>query len=259
MVVFKILRSCGVESHYDFFEVRLREGMTVLEGLFQIQDEQDGSLAFRYSCRGAVCGSCAMRINKVVRLACRTQINTVLGEKVVDIESRGVLGKPVVFSAGDTILIEPLPNLPVVRDLIVDMSRFYEHYRSIKPYFTPAENLSTTGAGEYVMSPEEEQRIDGYVNCILCAACHGVCPVVARDGDYLGPAALAKTWRFYDDSRCGDKKQRLEQVNSEHGIWGCDLVYRCVKVCPKKVPPTLAITGLRRQAIKTGIKKIIKK
>jgi succinate dehydrogenase / fumarate reductase iron-sulfur subunit len=259
MVTFKILRCDGGARRYDVFEVRVRGGMSVLEGLFQIQDEQDGSLAFRYSCRGAVCGSCAMSINRVVRLACRTQISQILGERVVDLQGGGVFGKPVVYHQRDTILIEPLPNLPVVKDLIVDMKRFYEHCHSVRPYFTPESGISTTGAGEYLMLPEEEGKIKDYVNCILCAACYGVCPVVARDEAYLGPAALAKAWRFYADSRCGDKLERLERVNSEQGIWGCDVVYRCVKVCPKKLSPTLAITSFRREALKTNIKKIIKK
>src|SRR3990172_7659753 len=131
---FRIKRSDGEGSHFDVFDVKVKPYMSVLEALFQIQDEQDSSLSFRYSCRGAVCGSCAMLINKKQRLACRTQVSEVLGERVLTISPYGPVAKPEV-KMGEDILIEPLPNMPVIKDLIVDMKPFFKHYEALEPGF----------------------------------------------------------------------------------------------------------------------------
>jgi succinate dehydrogenase / fumarate reductase iron-sulfur subunit len=240
----KVFRYQEGKTRYDVFDIDEKKGMTVLEALFQIQDEQDGTLAFRYSCRGAVCGSCGMLINKVPRLACRTQLRDVKGELTVDLEAWGPLTKPVLRKR-DEILVEPLPNLPVIRDLIVDMEPFFKLYREIEPWLVgeePPEN-------EWPMEPEKALKIETYSNCILCAVCHGACPVVKRDRYYLGPAVLAKAWRFYDDPRDVRDGGLLEKVDSQQGVWGCDTVYKCSEVCPKGVPPTQGITALRRRLL----------
>jgi succinate dehydrogenase / fumarate reductase iron-sulfur subunit len=131
---FKIRRFDGESSWYDIFEVKVRPRMSVLDGLFQIQDELDGSLAFRYSCRGGVCGSSAMLINKKHRLACRTQVAEIENEHVISPAAYGPVVIPLV-KTGDHILVEPLPNLPVIRDLIVDLKPFFKHYEYIQPWF----------------------------------------------------------------------------------------------------------------------------
>ncbi len=242
---FKIKRSEGVR--FDIFDVTVRPRMSVLEALFQIQDEQDSTLAFRYSCRGAVCGSCAMLINKKQRLACRTQVSEISGERVISPAAYGPVAIPLI-KTGDDILIEPLPNLPVIKDLIVDWEPFFKHYREMKPWFTGR------GEGEVLMAEADLKKVEKYAACILCCICYGACPVASRNKDYPGPAALAKAWRFYADTRNSDTGEIRKRVDFRDGVWACDEVYRCVEVCPKNVPPTNAITGFMRSIIRNKFK-----
>lgn len=250
----KVRRQEGENEWYDIFRVEETPGMSVLEALFHVQERLDGGLCFRYSCRGAVCGSCAMLINKVPRLACRTQVSAAGNEITVDAVKWGPLARPTGKMARDEILIEPLPNLKVLRDLVVDMEHFYELLDYIKPWISPGKEVTEGGN---LMNPEVEQKIEVYTNCILCATCHGVCPVAARDETYLGPAALAKAWRFHLDPRENEqeKNARLEAVDSQSGVWGCDVVFKCTAVCPKKVTPTRAILDQRKEIPKNRIKK----
>ena len=251
---FKIKRFDGVRSWFDAFEVKVKPHMSVLDGLFQIQDEQDSSLAFRYSCRGGVCGSSAMLINRKHRLACRTQVSEIAGEQVISPFPLGPFAVPRI-KAGDYVLIEPLPNLPVIRDLIVDLEPFFDHYEYIRPWF---EGKSSNPMREAFMSQADIRKVDRYAACILCSLCYGACPVASRDKDFLGPAALAKAWRFYADTRNRNTEEILKRVGLKRGIWACDEVYRCVEVCPKQVPPTNAITGFMRKAIMHKLKTILR-
>jgi len=202
--------------------------MTVLEALFKIQEDLDPTLAFRYSCRGAVCGSCGMVINGHPNLACRVQLSQL---------------------PSTDVLLEPLPNLPLVKDLLVDMEPFWEAYRFIEPWLMPGPREAQ---GEHRVTEKNHGQVARFVNCILCACCYGSCPAVGRDETYLGPAALAKLFRFIRDSRDRrDWNQALGRVNGPHGVWGCDTVFRCVEACPKEVRPTDGITGLRRRLLWT--------
>ncbi|HLB72052.1 MAG TPA: succinate dehydrogenase/fumarate reductase iron-sulfur subunit [Candidatus Methanoperedens sp.] len=250
---FRIKRSDGEGSHFDVFDVKVKPYMSVLEALFQIQDEQDSSLSFRYSCRGAVCGSCAMLINKKQRLACRTQVSEIAGETVLSPGAFGAFARPLI-KTGEDILVEPLPNLPVIKDLIVDWEPFFEHYRKIKPWLNDDEHSEK----EKLMTQSDVRKVDSFAACILCCICYGACPVAARDKDFLGPAALAKAWRFYADTRNKNAEEILSRVDTVNGVWKCDEVYRCVEVCPKKVPPTNAITGFMRRIIMHRIKMIFR-
>ena len=209
----------------DTFHVEPRKGMNLLEALLGIQDEQDGTLSLRYSCRGAVCGSCAMRVNGEVVLACRTHVEV-------------LTKKPA--------LIEPLPYFPVIRDLIVDMSAFFEHYEKIEPYL---HGKPVTPHEEYRMDEEKRKEIDPYINCILCGICLGVCPAFKRGSAFLGPAMLAKAFRFLIDPRDRRNGEILRIADSHEGVWGCNTVFQCVKVCPKEVPPTHAIVKMRRKIL----------
>ncbi|HEY9204851.1 MAG TPA: succinate dehydrogenase/fumarate reductase iron-sulfur subunit [Candidatus Methanoperedens sp.] len=243
---FKIKRTDGGKSRFDIFEVRAKPYMSVLEALFQIQDEQDSALAFRYSCRGAVCGSCAMLINKKQRLACRTQVSEIAGERVFAPAAFGPFVRPMI-KTGDDILIEPLPNLPVIKDLIVDWEPFFKHYRAMQPWFR---GNNPEPEHETLMSMADLEKVEKYAACIQCCICYGSCPVASRNKDFFGPAALAKAWRFYADTRNSDTLAILKRIDAKNGVWACDEVYRCVEVCPKKVPPTNAITGFMRNIIK---------
>lgn len=227
---FKILRydSSVPEKRpeFQFYRIRVIPGLTVLTVLNRIRDEIDGTLAFRASCRSAVCGSCAMVVNGKIDLACRTQ--------VASFDTR-------------EIILEPLPNLEIIKDLVVDMTPFWNMYEKIRPYLV---RNSTDPEKEIHQSEEDRKRIDQFVNCILCACCYGACPVLSRDPDYAGPAALAKLERFISDSRDERPLKELEAVNNDKGIWGCDTILRCIDACPKDVRPTDSIVSLRKKLIK---------
>ena len=199
--------------------------MTVLAALLWIQDNLDGTIAFRYSCRGAVCGSCAMVINGTIDLACRVHLSDLPPE----------------------ITLEPLPNMPILKDLVVDMTRFWEGWAKVKPYLVRSEEPSE---GETRQSPEERDRIEQFINCILCAACYAACPVKRGNADYVGPAALAALDRFVEDTRDQRGLDALKTVDDGDGLWGCRTAFRCNDVCPKEVRPADGIADLRTKALK---------
>jgi succinate dehydrogenase / fumarate reductase iron-sulfur subunit len=167
-----------------------------------------------------------MRVNGKDVLACRTHVEDLL-EK--------------------TALIEPLHLFPVIRDLIVDMSTFFSHYRKIEPHL---QGKPVSSQGEYLMEEENRKEIDVYVNCILCGICFGTCPAFEKDSEFLGPAMLAKAYRFLVDPRDRRNEEILEAVNHPQGVWGCKTVFNCVKVCPKQVPPTHAIVKMRGRTLR---------
>lgn len=230
--VFRYSGEPGDSARFDTFALDVPAGTTVLNALFEIQQAHDPSLAFPFSCRGAVCGSCGMTIDGRCALACRTQLWSLPGDEVV---------------------IEPLPNLDVVRDLIVDLRPFWENYRSVRPWLHEQIQRAESEAlpeRENLQKPRHMQRIEQYTNCILCACCYGACPVLKRQPEYLGPAAMAKLERFVGDTRDRRSLEVLDEVDSEGGgVWGCDTVFRCIDACPKDVRPTDGIAALRRRLI----------
>lgn len=225
---FKVFRcdpETGGEPRFDTFTIEAEPNASVLGCLQEIQDRCDPSLAFRYSCRGAVCGSCGMCVNGRIVLACRTLLQD-LGE--------------------GPVTVEPLPNFTVLKDLVVDLDPFWKAYRAVEPWLQPE---GEEPQKERLVTERQVAAIDEYVNCILCACCYGACPVPSRDPEYLGPAALAKLWRFVGDVRDAREREVVERVEDEHGVWGCDTVFRCVDVCPKGVRPTDGIAALRRHLV----------
>jgi succinate dehydrogenase / fumarate reductase iron-sulfur subunit len=228
--------------YYQTYTLDVPEGLTVLEALLRIQAEQDGGLAFRYACRGAVCGSCAMMINGREELACRTQVHGLAEEEHV--VYRGAEREKSEGDAADTqtITIEPLRSLRVVKDLVVDMAPFFDKFVAVEPWLRPEEPHPER---ERLVAPQQWAEAEPYTNCILCACCYSVCPVQVEDPAYLGPAALAQYYRFLADVRDKADEKRLELVGGEHGVGGCDFVWNCVKICPKGVPPTKGIAKTR--------------
>jgi len=231
--VFRCDASKKREPRFDTFTVPVREGMTVQQALIAIQENEAPSLAFRYSCRGAVCGSCGVVINGKPDLACRVQVSRFDGEDIV---------------------IEPLPNLEIIKDLYVDMAPFWEKYEAVRPWLIARQNNSEK---EQPQSMRERVIYDSGVNCVLCACCYGACPVLARDGRYLGPAALAKLFRFLGDSRDARGLSDLEPVNAETGLWGCDTILSCIDACPKDVRPTDGIAAARRRIVGMKVKSLL--
>jgi succinate dehydrogenase / fumarate reductase iron-sulfur subunit len=231
---FKVLRYDAQKPEekaaFASYRVRVIPGLTVLTVLMRIRDELDGTLAFRSSCRAATCGSCAMVINGRLDLACRTQVTACNSE---------------------TIILEPLPNFEIIRDLVVDLTPFWTMYEQVKPYLM---RRTPDPEKEIRQSEDDRKRIDQFVNCILCACCYGACEVLRWEPDYVGPAALAKLQRFMLDSRDERPDRFLESVNNDRGLWGCDTLLRCIDACPKEVRPTDAIVGLRKRLVKYRLK-----
>lgn len=205
--------------------------MTVLDGLFQVLEKNDRLLTFRYSCRSAVCGSCAMIINGRPRLACNTQISTL----------------------GSMVTVGPIPHLPVVRDLVVDLHPFYQKRDSLKPYFEAREPYPEK---EFIQTPKDRAAIDSAIDCIECGACFSSCPLTWTDPKYPGPAAFLKAYRFIADTRDTARVQRLQAVGCEDGLWRCHTVFNCADACPKAINPTYFIQQLKRKAtrISVGVK-----
>jgi succinate dehydrogenase / fumarate reductase iron-sulfur subunit len=230
---------------YDRFDVPIQKGMDVLDALFYIQDHLDSTLAFRYACRGAVCGSCGMTINKVPMLACKTQISLVNDiKKPIEkfIRSKNIefiYGEIPNWDEKNEMLIEPAPNMRVIKDLVVDLDKFWEHFREIGPYFTKEWNYKQP---ESKQTPKEMERIERYVYCILCGLCWA-CPINNKNPNYLGPAQLAKASRFVYDSRIPKEKQQaiISRVMKEDGVPSCERYFICNQVCPKNVMPGTAI------------------
>ena len=212
------------EPHYDYFAVPTKPGMTVLDALFYVLEKQDRLLAFRYSCRSAVCGSCATFINGKQRLACNTQLST-LGSREV--------------------IVGPLPHLPVVRDLVVDLHPFFEKIDMIKPYFEGKEPYPET---EFLQSPNQRKAIEIAIDCIDCAACYSSCPMTWTNASYPGPAAFVKAARFIADTRDATQRERLKLVGCENGLWRCHTVFNCAEACPKSINPTHFVQYLKRRA-----------
>jgi succinate dehydrogenase / fumarate reductase iron-sulfur subunit len=222
--VFRYDASGSTPPRIQTYELEINRQTSVLEALLRIQDEQDPSLSFRFSCRGAVCGSCGMSINGRLNLACRVQLH--------------LLAKPHV-------VLEPLPGLDVVKDLVVDMDPFWAKYERVQPWL----HAEIAAAGGSRMTERERERIDQYVNCILCGLCYAACPATKSDERFTGPAALAKLYRFLADSRERRDGTTLEQEDSQAGLWGCHTIMKCCEACPKEVRPTDGIRGLRRKLL----------
>lgn len=232
---FKILRYDPMREeppHFQAYTHVPKPRDSVLEALKDIRDQQDPSLSFRYSCREAVCGSCAMVINGQIALACRTLVAT---------------------AGPELIIIEPLPNMEIQKDLIVDMTPFWEAYRFVQPYLQPEGDVPEKGHRVEESALEDVFRT---TTCILCACCYAACPVATRDERYLGPAALAKLYRFIRDPRDKRPYDALKTVDTPSGVWGCDTVFRCNDVCPKEVQPAHGIEGLRRTLIARKTKRL---
>lgn len=205
---------------------------TVLELLHRVKWEQDGTLTLRRSCAHGVCGSDAMRINGINRLACKTLIQG-LGLK-----------------EGQKLQIEPILGLPLVKDLVVDFEPFFEHYRSVMPYFVPATSIPDNGR-ERLQSPDARARFDDTTKCILCACCTTSCPSFWASGKYVGPAAIVAAHRFIFDDRDGAAQERLNILAEPNGVWRCRTIFNCTPACPREIEVTRAI-GEVKLAIQRG-------
>jgi succinate dehydrogenase / fumarate reductase iron-sulfur subunit len=203
--------------------------MTVLNALLYAKEYLDHSIAIRYSCRMASCGSCGMTINGLPRLACYTQVTEF---------------------PNSTITVGPLDHYPLVRDLVTNFGGFFDKHRSVTPFLlrnNPDEQEVYTS--EFGQSPEELDEFLQFSYCIKCGLCNAACPTMSNDPAFIGPQALGQAYRYTADSRDEGAIQRLAAVDKEHGIWRCHFAGSCSFVCPKGVDPALAIQKLRRLAL----------
>ena len=200
----------------------------LLDALMKLK-AQDPTIAFRRSCREGVCGSDAMNINGKNGLACLTNMNTLKG----------------------TVVLKPLPGLPVIRDLIVDMTQFFKQYNSIKPYLV---NDNVPPEKERLQSPEERDELNGLYECILCASCSTSCPSFWWNPDkFVGPAGLLQAYRFIADSRDHDTAGRLDNLEDPYRLFRCHTIMNCVDVCPKGLNPTMAIGKIKELMVRRAV------
>ena len=219
----------GGEGAFETFKVPRQASQTVLDVVVWIQQNADPTLAFRYACRVGMCGSCAMMVNGVPRWTCRTHVQKVGG--------------------GEQLKLAPLRNLPVIRDLAVDMTPFFEKWQAAEGVFAPTK---TRNEPIETVQPESPARLhaSAAIECINCAACYAACDVVAGNPNYLGPAALNRAWTLMNDVRDGSHDARLDAVTATGGCQNCHAQQGCSTFCPNNLNPTASIAGLKRMAVR---------
>lgn len=211
--------------HWETYKVEADPMERVLDVLNKIKWEQDGTLTYRKSCAHGVCGSDAMMINGENRLACVTLVK--------DLKS-------------NSLKIEPVPGASVIKDLVIDMTRFWKSYEAIMPYLRNDDPPPET---ERYQSAQDQELIEESTRCILCGACTFSCPSTWSDEEYLGPAALLKAYRFIFDSRDQAADQRLRIIDNNKGLWKCYTIFNCVQACPKEIDITKHISALKRKVV----------
>ena len=227
----KILRydpARDAKPYWKVYDIELDEESTILDVLNEIHWKHDGTLAYRRSCRSAICGSCAMKVNGQNLLACETPMHRFKG----------------------SLKIEPLPGLDIIKDLVVDMDRFFDKMKRIKPYLVVDKPVPPK---EFVQTPEEFDDIRESATCILCASCTSSCPSLWANENYLGPAALLKAYRFIFDTRDDGADERIDIINDKNGLWRCHTIFNCMEACPKHIKITEYISKLKTKAVENSI------
>lgn len=238
-VTFRIFRykQNGAPPHFDAFALEVKPDEYVLDAVERIWAEHDRSLVFRHACHHAACGACGMRVNGREKLACITRIDSV----TVD---------------GGTLTLEPLRNLPVVSDLVVDMAPVYARMEQV--HFVPVRTAEPIIDEATQLPVEIVERSLRFEDCLECGLCVSACPIYATDANYLGPAALAGIARMVQEPRCGvDALALLELADSDHGLWRCHAAFECSEVCPANSDPARLMMALRRQIIADKVKRFV--
>ncbi|MFZ1022687.1 MAG: succinate dehydrogenase/fumarate reductase iron-sulfur subunit [Thermoplasmata archaeon] len=228
--VFRYDPERDAKPRYQRYTLDLPPHTPVLTALLRIRTDIDPTLTLRYSCRSAICGSCAMLINSKSRLACQTQIG------------------PEIAAHG-RIVIDPMGNQPVLRDLVVEMAPFWKNYRKIQPHLIPDPGKPMPVGEANPMTPAQVERFKETPRCIACAACYSACPAVEADSEFPGPMALAKLYRFVVDPRDGGHEERLLRIQTG-GLWLCLRCHLCTEACPKDVRPSERIRDLKEMAVR---------
>jgi len=224
----------GVRGAFQSFDVPRHASQTVLDVVTHIQRALDPTLAYRFACRVGMCGSCAMTVNGVPRWTCRTHIDKAIANE-------------------NEITLEPLRNLPVIRDLVTDMREFFDKWARAKGQF---QGTLTRKDDFQKIDPESADRkhVDFSIECIGCAVCYSACDVVAQNPDYLGPAALNRAWTLIKDKRDEKTLERLRAVAGDAGCHACHTHMSCTEHCPKQLSPTAGIAGLKREVLSAALR-----
>jgi fumarate reductase iron-sulfur subunit len=222
-------------GRFQTFAVPRREHQTILDVVTEIQREHDATLAYRFACRVGMCGSCAMLVNGRPRWTCRTRVSEVAGD-------------------ADRLTLEPLRNFTVVKDLAVEMTRFFDKWRDAEGAFASERTREDDFAVVPPSSPQR-QAAEAGIECIGCGVCYSACDVVTWDADYLGPAALNRAWTLVNDSRDTTNRSRLEAISGHDGCQACHVHMSCTTFCPKDLAPTYAIAGLKRAVIARALRR----
>jgi succinate dehydrogenase / fumarate reductase iron-sulfur subunit len=228
--IFRFDQTKDAMPHRDRVEVDMPTTVTVLDALEHAKAETDGSISFRRSCRSAICGSCSMNINGTTGLACKTPVSQVL-------------------KSDNSVAVDPMPNFQPMKDLVVHMDPFWDKYSRLKPYLQPADKDSDHER-ERRVSPEDMKKLVAVANCVMCATCYALCPVVSVDPAFAGPAAIAYAYRFIEDVRDAKRSERTAQIADDY-LWLCAHCYAC-SYCPKHVDPHDDIIAVKRAAIEEG-------
>ncbi|MBD2004171.1 MULTISPECIES: succinate dehydrogenase/fumarate reductase iron-sulfur subunit [Cyanophyceae] len=249
-VLFKVIRQeQNSPPQVQTYTLDVDPGNTILDCLNRIKWEQDGSLAFRKNCRNTICGSCGMRINGRSALACKENVGSEL-QRLQQIAASAT-ASDTVRNTSDVIpeiTIAPMGNMPVIKDLVVDMHSFWDHLEAVEPYVS-------TGARqvperEFLQTPQEREKLNQTGNCILCGACYSECNAREVNPDFVGPHALAKAYRMVTDSRDFETESRLEKYNQgTQGVWGCTRCFMCNTVCPMDVAPMDQIGKIKQEIL----------
>ncbi len=248
-VTFKIVRqSQNTSPRFQTYKLDVEPGNTILDCLNRIKWEQDGSLAFRKNCRNTICGSCSMRINGRSALACKENI----GNEVARLQQMAsTSNSDAALSSSESIkemTIAPMGNMPIIKDLVVDMQSFWDNLEAVDPYISTAGRL--VPEREFLQTPEERSQLDRTGNCILCGACYSECNAREVNPEFVGPHALAKAYRMVADSRDAQTETRLEKYNQgTEGVWGCTRCFYCNAVCPMDVAPMDRIGEIKSEIL----------
>ncbi|MGC1245192.1 MAG: succinate dehydrogenase/fumarate reductase iron-sulfur subunit [Spirulinaceae cyanobacterium] len=238
-VIFKIVRQKqkAASPKLQSYSLDIEPGKTILECLNTIKWELDGSLAFRKNCRNTICGSCGMKINGRSALACKENV----GQEIERFWTKSPQLTP-------EITIAPLGNMPVIKDLVVDMQGFWQGLEAVEPYIST--NARSIPEREFLQTPNERSQLDQTGNCIMCGACYSECNAKDVNVDFVGPHALAKAQRMVTDSRDDHTEERLESYNQgTAGVWGCTRCYMCNTVCPMEVAPMEQISKIKQEIL----------
>jgi succinate dehydrogenase / fumarate reductase iron-sulfur subunit len=221
------------KPYFDDYTIKIEKGITVLRSLNYIKEHVDASVSFRAFCQAGICGSCAMRINGVSKLSCTSQV----WDELDKCREAGI------------IKVEPLRNLPLIKDLVVEMDPLVGKMKHYSNWVDSVMPQSEWGRKEFLVSEEEFQRYDKATDCILCASCVSECTILRANKEYVSPAVLLKSHRMNVDSRDSQHEMRIATLVKDHGVWDCTHCYRCQESCVKNIPIMDAIHGIREEAL----------